>query len=395
VVVGAGIVGSYVAYELAKAGFGVDVVDSSLATCTASSGNAGILAVSYAKPLSNPTTARAGFGLLRSHDSGVDVARPLTTQTLRWLARFAIQSRPGRASKAAHQIYMMATRSIEMYDELAAEEDVDLRLRRTGWLHVVRSHTELARQTRAAAELRTVGVQSQFLDQTDLRAIEPHLGPGHVGGVLFRQDVSMDPAHVTHVVRSIARGRGVRFHEGRVVAARTGPRATVVRTSGGAEFEGDAVVVAAGAESTALIRTLFKQSVHVLPGYGWHLDLPVDRPLASRALMGIEDHVVVNPGPRMLRVTGGMQLGGRPGIVPTTQQVAQLRMAAERVLPGIAELGPGTTWRGARPMTPSGLPLVKRCGTRAYAATGHGTLGMTLAPYTAGRCRDLLLQATV
>jgi D-amino-acid dehydrogenase len=318
----------------------------------------------------------------------------LTAQTLRWLARFAIQCRPGRATKAAHQIYVMATRSVEMYDELAAEEDVDLRLRRTGWLYVVRSHDELARQARAAEELRTVGVESQVVDQTDLSGIEPHLGPGHVGGVLYRQDVSMDPEHVTRMVRSVARGRGVRFHEGLVVATHSGARSTVVRTAEGAEFEGDAVVVAAGAESSALIRTLFGRRVPVLPGFGWHLDLAVERPLASRALMGVEDHVVVNPGPRMLRVTGGMDLGGRPGIVPTTQQVAQLRVAAERVLPGIAELGAGTTWRGARPMTPSGLPIVKRCGTRAYAATGHGTLGMTLAPHTAGRCRDLLLQAT-
>ena len=49
-------------------------------------------------------------------------------------------------------------------------------------------------------------------------------------------------------------------------------------------------------------------------------------------------------------------------------------------------------WVGGRPMLPDGLPLVDRLPTvaNAYAATGHGMLGVTLAPSTAAALRELM-----
>jgi len=49
-------------------------------------------------------------------------------------------------------------------------------------------------------------------------------------------------------------------------------------------------------------------------------------------------------------------------------------------------------WVGGRPMLPDGLPLVDRVpGTmNAYVATGHGMLGVTLAPSTASALRSFM-----
>jgi D-amino-acid dehydrogenase len=72
--------------------------------------------------------------------------------------------------------------------------------------------------------------------------------------------------------------------------------------------------------------------------------------------------------------------------------VAALRAAAERAVPALADVeDPGTPWRGARPMTPSGLPLIRAVGDNVIAATGHGTLGMTLGPAT-GRIVEHLVR---
>ena len=49
-------------------------------------------------------------------------------------------------------------------------------------------------------------------------------------------------------------------------------------------------------------------------------------------------------------------------------------------------------WVGGRPMLPDGLPLIDRVPdvANAYVATGHGMLGVTLAPTTASALSDFI-----
>lgn len=390
-VIGAGIVGSFVAYELARAGCSVEVIDP-LDEPNASHVNAGILAISYAKPMSNPRTMLAGMKSLVGRGHDVEIARPLTADTVRWLLRFGFDSRPFRAQSSAATVYAMARRSVQLYDDLAARENVDLGFRRTGWLHVARDPKALRQQQRHATSLSSVGVRSQRIGPDELAALEPSLGPGHCGAVLYRDDISIDPGDLTATVADAARRHGTRFTAERVVAAelRSG-RVTSLRTDAERTIRADRVVFATGAESAAWGELLGRR-LPVQRAFGWSLVIPTAAPLAGRALMGIEDHVVINPGPHSVRITGGMQLGGRRGTTPPPHRIAALRASAERVLPSIKQLdSEGISWRGARPMTTSGLPIVTRCNGNTFAVTGHGTLGMTLAPQTATQCRDLVL----
>jgi D-amino-acid dehydrogenase len=51
-------------------------------------------------------------------------------------------------------------------------------------------------------------------------------------------------------------------------------------------------------------------------------------------------------------------------------------------------------WAGLRPMTADGLPLIGESPAlrHVYAATGHGMLGVTLAPATAALLSPLVLE---
>jgi D-amino-acid dehydrogenase len=393
-VIGAGIVGSYVAYELARAGCSVEVIDPQDEP-NASSGNAGILAVSYAKPMSNPRTVLSGMKSLVGPGHGVEIARPLTAGTMRWLLRFGVDSRPWRAQTAAATVYGMARRSVELYDELADRERVDLAFRRTGWLYVARDPKALRQQQRLADALFRVGVRSQRIAAEELAALEPSLGPGHLGAVLYPDDVAVDPGYVTATVADAARRHGARFTRERVVAAELRPGSVKsLRTDADRRIAADRLVIATGGDS-AEFGKLLGVRLPVERAYGWNLVLPTAEQFAVHALMNIEDHVVINSGPGSLRITGGMQFGGRSDALPTRRQVSELRSSAEQVLPAIKELeSEGTCWRGARPMTTSGLPIVRRCNLNTFAVTGHGTLGMTLAPKTARDCRDLVLSSS-
>jgi D-amino-acid dehydrogenase len=52
------------------------------------------------------------------------------------------------------------------------------------------------------------------------------------------------------------------------------------------------------------------------------------------------------------------------------------------------------TWRGLRPCTPDGLPVIgaHRAAPNVIFATGHGMLGVTLAPATAALLAPLVLE---
>ena len=54
--------------------------------------------------------------------------------------------------------------------------------------------------------------------------------------------------------------------------------------------------------------------------------------------------------------------------------------------------GPVEAWAGLRPATPDGLPLIGAVRDGLYLATGHGMLGVTLAPATADLLAPLVLE---
>ncbi|WP_232665217.1 NAD(P)/FAD-dependent oxidoreductase [Pseudonocardia sp. TRM90224] len=392
-VVGAGIVGAAVAYELACAGASVVVLDPVPGRCS-SAGNAGLVVPSYSVPMSNPAVLLSGLRALLGGDPSVTLARPLTARTVGWLLRFAWAARPGRAWRDAGTLRGLATRSRALYDEFAAAEGVDLGLRNAGFLHVARDPAVLRSEQRTAKGLARLGVRHEVLDPAAVAGLEPGLDvSGIAGAVRFPDDAALDPERVTAAYTDAAVRHGAQLRRQTVIGVRwSGERVEAVRTEAG-WVRASAFVVATGAES-ATVGRIFGARLPVEPGYGWSLTLPAGGPLLVHALMCADEHVVINAGPDRVRLTGGMQFGGRASDPPPPGAVAALRAAATRVLPALAEIpDAGTAWRGARPMTPSGIPMLRRAAGNVVVATGHGTLGMTLGPVT-GRAVATLLTRT-
>lgn len=389
-IIGGGVVGSFLAYYLAKSGRSVQVVDPHPGN-GASSHNAGILALSYAIPMSNPKVLVSGAKSLLGAHRDFDISRPIGLATFGWLAKFAVASRPGRALRDARRISELADRSMELYGQFSTDQGIDLGLRKSGWLYVARSEKGLASQLDAARQLQSLGIRHRVLTQAELRDAAPEVAAHHIGGVDFIDDASMDPAAVTRSVITAAKAHGARYIAEKVSRVHREPAKpiTVVTTSGRA-IATKVVIIAAGSDSCEVAK-LFGCRAAVERGFGASITVPTRTKLASRALMSIEDHVVVNPGTDSLRVTGGMQFGGGLASIPTSAQIADLWQAARRLLPHLPPLdGTEATWRGARPMTPDGLPRIAQLADNVYINAGHGTLGMTLAPASAEHTvRDL------
>lgn len=91
-----------------------------------------------------------------------------------------------------------------------------------------------------------------------------------------------------------------------------------------------------------------------------------------------------------VRMTGGLLLDGLDERYDP-RRVAGIVRAADRSFGTRAE--PRATWVGLRPCTPDGLPVIgsSRRNRSVVMATGHGMLGVTLAPITAQLVADAVM----
>ncbi len=380
-VIGGGIIGSCIALYLARKGVDVVVLDPAPGT-GASAGNAGMLVPSQSVPFANPATVGAWLTALARRESAVSFRRPLSPDLVPWFAHLMVEARPGRTSRTTRLLYLLAEKSLRLYRELAETEGIDLHLRSTGSLRVFRSTTALRQQHRLLRTLRDLGAEFELLGPRALRDAEPGLRTDFAGAVGFPRDHSLDPARTTLAIGGAARAHGVRFRAETVVGARhRNGRVDAVTTDCGT-VTARWFVVAAGAAG-ARVGRFFGARLPVRPGYGLSLTYPTDGPLLRHSVMLEEAHIVIGSRERSVRLTTGMEFGGTAHDEPSADAVRRLDSAVRSVVPTLpARDTAGTPWRGARPMTPSGIPCVGRIGENVVAATGHGTLGMTLGPVT-------------
>jgi D-amino-acid dehydrogenase len=165
---------------------------------------------------------------------------------------------------------------------------------------------------------------------------------------------------------------------------RRGDAVTGVVTDGGSQIDGDALVLAAGVWSGPLSKRL-GVPMPIRPGKGYSVDYS-PAPIQLRCALTLEDaRVAVTPLDGMLRLAGTMEFGGFDESVNTVRVDAIRRAATEAFTDWGEPSGEKTPWAGLRPMTPDGLPIIGRLGplSNAFIASGHGMLGLTLAPGTA------------
>jgi D-amino-acid dehydrogenase len=381
-VVGGGAIGTTIAYFLSRRGAGVTLIEIGELGHGASFGNAGLLVPSYSAPLASFENAVEGARSLFGLPSAVHVKASRHFGSVSWLGRFLRAARPRSSDRGLAALARLTQRSLSLYDELLRGAPQSVAYARCGTMYVSRFEPSLASSVRLSKRLEAAGIASEILSSAQARAIEPSLSGSIAGAVWYRDDARLQPLQFVRTMADRALSRGTTLHRGRVIGiAVDQDRAVAVHTSSG-RVAADRIVLAAGVWSAGIART-FGMRLPILPAKGYSVDLTLERPPRTSMLFS-ERHVSATPMLDVVRATTGLDFHGLDATIEPSR-LDRIRSAYREFLDEPRILDERVAWAGFRPLTPDGLPIIgpsSRIRNLVFA-TGHGALGITLAPVTA------------
>ena len=386
VVVGGGAIGVCVAWSLVQRGVGVVVIERAprLGSDTAA-GSGGLITPSHCIPLAGMRVLRELPRQLFSRDSMISVRPRLDTTLVRFAAHAVRRGRPVHLLAGLRALRDQSRASRGRFERLA-EHGVDVGLRHSGVLNVCNTREGFARLTEEAHMLEQEGFSPTLLRGAEVSAVEPTIRDDLSGAVLWEEDDHCVPSRLTPELGAAAERLGVRFQCDTTVLgfARDATGAVAHVSTDRGSFRADHVVLAAGAETPRVARLLGVR-VPVQAGKGHHIDLH-DWPTPIKIPMILHEDVLgVTTMGTDLRLVGGMDFVGIDRAV-NQRRITDIYERSSRYLRQPPDPGgeAATLWCGLRPCAPDGLPIVGRLRSvpNAIVATGHGMLGLTLAPQT-------------
>ena len=332
-IVGGGIIGCAAAYELARAGCRVTLFERGTPGAESSSAAAGLLA-------------------------------PIDESTETSFARLAL---------ASWRLYPDVVRDLE------ERTGIDVEYVTRGTIYPT-SAAHKPRDVGQWADVEELGVE--FLEGEELRRREPALSPTIAHAIFVEGDHWLNNQKLVLAYAQAAADTGVELKIGssvsRLVVESGRVRAVV---ADGERFDGDAVLLAAGAWSGELMAGLGAR-LRIEPRRGQMVAL-AHVPAVVRHCVHGEVYLVPRPSGELL-IGATVERAGFQRAV-TAEGIAGLLGSAIELVPALRGLPIARTWCGFRPWAPDSLPVLGPWPgvDGLFVATGHFRNGILLAPITA------------
>ncbi|MDX1522590.1 MAG: FAD-dependent oxidoreductase [Anaerolineae bacterium] len=382
-IIGGGVIGVCTAYYLARQGQPVTLVEKDDLCAGSSYGNAGWIANGHAIPIPAPGVLTQGLKWLLDAGSPFYIKPRLDLDLLRWLWQFQAACNQTQMVRAIPVLLALNQTSLELFEQLVAEENLKFGYERPGLLHLFKNQDQFKQGVEEAALLRKFGVETVMLDSAGIRQMEPNVSPSVTNGIYYPNYAHMIPDRFVRELARLAERRGACIKIGTEVLGfeTSGRRISAVATTRG-RFEPEQVVLATGAWSPDVARSL-KLRLPIQPAKGYSLTFKRPPTSPSLPLSLPEYKVAVTPMGEQLRLSSTLELAGLDPAI-NQRRLAAIRQAAYEYLLAAGKLELIEIWRGFRPLTPDDLPIIGRSEAleNLILATGHGMLGMTQGPIT-------------
>lgn len=396
VVLGAGVVGVTTAYELAKDGHDVTVIDRCAGPgLETSHANGGQLSWDHGEPLPGPGVMKKALLWLGRRDAPLLFKLRLDPTLWAWTLKFIASCPEPKFWRNAEHLLRLALYARERTQEVMQSEAIAFDHRRGGILGIYQDAHEFDQEVDAIRAWREIDGSRRALDRRGCFALEPSLKQASfliAGGIHTPHDESGDCYAFTQQLAARAEAMGVTFRWNTTVLGlkRDGWHIRHVITDQGEEAA-ESFVMALGSYSPLAMKGLDLQ-LPIYPAKGYSVTAPIlDETLVPKISITCNTHklVLTRMGDR-LRVAGMLELGGYDQTL--VEERARLALnSTMKLFPGAIDPAQATFWTGLRPLTPDSLPIIGRAKQHNLILnTGHGMLGWTLAAGTARVAADLV-----
>ena len=400
IVLGGGVIGVSCAWQLAQSGHRVTVVERQPAAALETSfANAGEVSPGYSAPWAGPGVPLKAIKWLLMQHRPLVIRPNIDLNLLRWGVAMLRNCTTARYELNKGRMVRLAEYSRDCLRALRAETGIAYDERMQGTLQLFRTQAQLDGTAADIAILRRYGVAFELLDRAGCIRHEPalaHVRDKFVGGLRLPGDETGDCFKFTQNLAALAAQRGVQFRWGTKIErlAFKGQQIDGVVTDAGT-LKADAYLVALGSHSPLLLAPLGIR-IPVYPVKGYSITVPItDAAGAPESTVMDETHkVAVTRLGERIRVGGTAELAGYTLKLHEARR-ATLAHVVSDLFPQGGDVSRAEFWCGLRPMTPDGTPVVG--GTRLpnlFLATGHGTLGWTMAAGTGRVVADIISRRT-
>ncbi len=425
-VIGAGIAGITSAYELARDGHEVIVIERNDAVAAeASFAHAGLISPAL---LAWPGAPSRSWGWTAARASSTDAMHWRTrwhAAEWQWLRQWK-RSQATRAAVVHHSLLQLGELGRERHQALSREHQLSHE-RSQGVLVLRRQAGGSAARWALLESLRPAGIRVDALDPLQCRHIEPGLNTETpLAGGLYLPDSGVgNGREFAHQLRLVCqREGGVRFHfQTEVTGIQPGTPGPTLKLSPTrdtgeaapargrgrsgaeqlaflptqadplpAELHVDAVLLCTGAQALPPA-AMAGLKLPLLPVWGLGVTFRLRDDLQEQALRSAvieaDTGLTLSRLGQRLRICGGWELGGSGAVADAAYD--PLYAALDRWFPLAAQRAGAQLWRGARPMLPDSLPVIGPAATPGvWLQLGHGGLGWTQACAAARLLADQL-----
>ncbi len=395
-VLGSGVIGTTVAYYLAKAGHQVTVLERQPGPALETSfANAGEVSPGYSSPWAGPGVPLKAIQWMLMHHSPLVIKPMLDPAMWRWGLSMLRNCTQARYQVNKSRMVRVAEYSRDCMKQLRADTGIPYDERSQGTLQLFRTQKQLDGVGKDIEILKSFDVPFQLLDRAGYLQYEPALAlvkEKFVGALRLPGDETGDCFKFTQNLAKMAQALGVEFRFDTTIKGieRSGQKISGIRTDAGT-LTADHYVLALGSYSSQLLKPL-GIDIPVYPVKGYSITAPItDAAMAPESTIMDETHkvAVTRLGDR-IRVGGTAQLSGYD-LSLDAERRKTLEFVLGDLFPQGGDIARSEFWAGLRPMTPDGTPIIgKTRYPNLHLSTGHGTLGWTMAAGTGRIIADMI-----
>lgn len=392
IIIGGGVIGLACAHYLIDSGVGVRVIDSGKVGEGSSHGNCGLLYFSDVMPLCSPGVVYKELVRTLKGISPLYIKPELDIAKYLWLLKFAMKCNSSHRKQAAKDKYEFLMYSMELFKSLFASSSLPCDFEDIGVLTVFKEEKNFKAYASTQEFLAGFGLQGEKITKERLLEMEPALLDDLAGAWLNKADWHLRPELLMKAWHKLLEDKGGIFHENCEVEDLSIKNSSIDQVHTRQEsFQANDVILAAGAWTPKITGKL-GLNLPVLPGKGYSVTMERPEICPTHSCVLYEKNMVMTPWKSAYRLGGTMEFSGYSSSLDR-KRIDKLISGAKAYLKHPTGQPLIEEWTSLRPMIYDDMPVIDRVGhlKNLIIATGHGMLGLTLAPGTGKTVCDMVL----